>query len=165
MKTLWLALISISGLAVSAQAQVLSERAARNVLIGGIAGAIIGDHNDHRALEGALIGAAAGAVWTGLTEGQNHSRVVYSEPCRETRVVYSEPCYDRVVVRHPPERRVVVVRPAPCPDVVIVKRDSRYRDDRFYREDCRDDRPVRHNRKVVVVRDPGCAPRYVEVFD
>ncbi len=53
-----------AGLASSARAQLFDDVAARNVLLGGIAGAVIGDNNHHQAAAGAAIGAAAGLLWT-----------------------------------------------------------------------------------------------------
>ena len=63
MKTFFLSLLCAAGVAVTAQAQIFRPQIANDVLIGGVAGAIIGNNNHHRTAEGALIGAAAGYLW------------------------------------------------------------------------------------------------------
>jgi len=63
MKTFLLSLACAVGFTATAQAQLFRPQIANDVLIGGVAGALIGDHNHHRALEGAAIGAAAGYLW------------------------------------------------------------------------------------------------------
>jgi len=63
MKTLLLSLVCAAGLTATAQAQLFRPQIANDVLIGGVAGALIGENNHHRAAEGALIGAAAGYLW------------------------------------------------------------------------------------------------------
>ncbi len=139
--------------------------AARNAVIGGIAGAIIGEHNDHRAAEGALIGVAAGLLLTALTDDSGYdSRGTYYETsapcpppyrgpvlvsrpyCPPTRVVIVPPSHHyghRTVVVHPPARahhRVVVV--APRHDGRRDRHEARYdrRDNRYDRRDNRHDR-------------------------
>lgn len=123
MKTLFLSLACAAGLGVSAQAQVFQPSTARDVLIGGIAGAIIGDNNHHHAAEGAAIGAVAGYVFNQLTQPGA------CLPAARTVVVQAPPVcrpVERVVVQRPicvSERRVVVVeRPVcqPPPRVVYV---------------------------------------------
>lgn len=153
MKTIFFSLLTLAGVATVADAQVLSQRAARNALVGGIAGAIIGENNHHQALEGAAIGAAAGLIWTAATEPRTPREVSYSAPayCEPTtRVIVQEPDYHRkTVVVHRPVRTVVVHRPATR---TIIVHDHHA--------------PVRHvHRKVVKVVEPGCSPRYVQVID
>ncbi len=104
MKTLLLSLIGIVGLTVSAQAEVLGPRTATNVLVGGVAGAIIGEHNNHHAAEGALIGATAGYLWSAATHSPR--TVVVERPA----VVVAAP--PTVIYRQVPSR-VVYVTPAP----------------------------------------------------
>jgi hypothetical protein len=117
MKTLLLSLTCVTGLVASADAQVFQPQTARNILIGSIAGAIIGENND-KPLEGALIGAAAGGLWSAVTVPARDNRS-YAPPVPSAPVYYqsSQVCE--------PPRRVVVVAPprcAPAPRVVVVQR-------------------------------------------
>lgn len=150
MKTLMLSLTCVTGLVASAGAQVFQPQTARNILVGSVAGAIIGENNNHRALEGAAIGAAAGLLWSAATvphrdEGAYDRRVrtsshvqVYQPPvCEPPRVVAVCPPYDpprRVIVTHRPlivERRVIISDP--CPPRVVYRYDHRdRRDDRHH---------------------------------
>jgi len=117
-----------AGLAATAQAQILRPQIANDVLIGGIAGAIIGDNNHHHAAEGALIGAAAGYLWGAATAPQQPAyappvpvaayygpRAIVSAPCD---YAYATPA-PAVVVYAPsvgyryPVRRIVYAAPAP----------------------------------------------------
>ncbi|HLP08287.1 MAG TPA: hypothetical protein VK178_08975 [Opitutaceae bacterium] len=115
MKTRFLlSLACAAGLAVAVPATLHAngDNAARNVILGGVAGAIIGEHNNHRAAEGAAIGVAAGLLLTAITDDRDRS--YYSEPrCRETVIVSRPYCPPRRVVVAPPcpPRRVVVVAP------------------------------------------------------
>ena len=147
MKTLLLSVTCAALTTISAHAEIFRPDTARNMIIGGIAGAIIGDHNDHAA-EGAVIGAAAGYLFTAATDSRRGycepAVPVYCEPRRPARVVVVEPprC-------PPPVRRVVVVerpapRPCPPPPVVI------YRDGRRYDS---------HSRVVYVAPADRCEPR------
>jgi len=141
MKTTLLSL-ALAVLTVSASAQVFQPKTARNVLIGGIAGAVIGEHND-RPVEGAVIGAAAGLVWSAATGADRYS---YHEP--------SVPVYTRgrVIVAPPicePPRRVVVIRPpvlvVPAPPRVIVRDTHRHHHHHhhgYVQDDCRPPRRV-----------------------
>ena len=131
MKILLLSLICAAGLSATAQAQILRPQVANNVLLGGIAGAIIGENNNHHAAEGALIGAAAGYLWSAATTPPRQPayappvpvvssygygpRAIVSAPCdygyvtpAPTVVVYGP----SVAYRHP-YRRVVYATPAP----------------------------------------------------
>jgi hypothetical protein len=137
MKTLLLSLALAVATGATASAQNFESRAARNTIIGGVAGAIIGGHNDHP-VEGALIGAAAGYAITAATTPRHG----YYESCAPVR--YEE----RVIIGRPacppPRRTVVVTRPVvvvPPPPVVV------------YREPIR---RHRHVERVVVVPDRDC---------
>jgi hypothetical protein len=154
MKRLLTSLVCVSGLlATAASAQVLSERASRNVLLGAVAGAIIGENNDHRALEGALIGATAGAVWTAATEPRDGYR----------RVEYRDSGYGHTNRRHEWRRRgdVVVVNPDCGPRVIV--RDRHVRPDRIVirERDC--DTRVIVRERPVVIRNGGCDDRVIIV--
>ncbi len=129
MKTLLLSLTCVTGLVASAGAQVFQPQTARNILVGSVAGAIIGEIND-KPLEGALIGAAAGALWSAVTVPSNYDRS-YAPPVPQVPVYYGttyrhepvcRPGPPRVVVVAPPRcdppRRVVVVDPCPPRRVV-----------------------------------------------
>ncbi len=129
-----LSLACAAGLATAVPTYARNDDALAGLLLGGIAGAIIGEHNDHRAAEGAIIGATAGLLL---------SSIANSDDC-DTYVSYREPAYcppppPRVVVVPPRHhhRDVIVVRP-PCPPrapVVVVRPGYRH-----------------HHRDVVVVR-------------
>ena len=139
MKTLLLSLTCVTGLVASAGAQVLQPQTARNILIGSIAGAIIGENND-KPLEGALIGAAAGAVWSAATVPSSYDRS-YAPPVPQAPVRYETSYYEpvcqpapQVVVvappRYDPPRRVVVVNPCPPPRPVVVHSHRHHHDHR-----------------------------------
>lgn len=110
MKTLLLSLTCVTGLVASAEAQVFQPQTARNILVGSIAGAIIGENND-KPLEGALIGAAAGALWSAATVPSTNSRV-YAPPVPQAPVYYQTSYYEPPVCA--PAPRVVVVAPPRC---------------------------------------------------
>jgi hypothetical protein len=132
--------------------------AGRNMIIGGIAGAIIGDHNDHHAAEGAFLGATAGLLLSAITNDNRcdsrHEVYYDSTPSYPTNVIVSRPycpAPSRVVVVHPApaghhSREVVVVHPAPRPApraFVSSSRDGHdHRNDR--RDDHRNDRRDRY---------------------
>ena len=135
MKTLLLSLTCVTGLVASAGAQVFQPQTARNILVGSIAGAIIGENND-KPLEGALIGAAAGALWSAATVPASSYNRSYAPPIPQAPV-YQETsyCQEEPMCR-PAPTRVVVVAPPRCDPprrTVIVQR-------------------------PVVVVDPYCAP-------
>jgi hypothetical protein len=110
MNTLLLSLTCVTGLVASAGAQVFQPQTARSILVGSIAGAIIGENND-KPLEGALIGAAAGALWSAATAPSVGTRS-YAPPVPQAPVYY-ESSY-REPVCQPAPRRVVVVSPPRC---------------------------------------------------
>jgi hypothetical protein len=124
MKTLLLSLTCVTGLVASAGAQVFQPHTARNILVGSIAGAIIGDNND-KPLEGAAIGAAAGALWSTVTVPSRQSPS-YAPPVPE-QPVYREYSYGQtvcapapqVVVVAPPRYAPVRRRVAVCPPVIV----------------------------------------------
>jgi len=93
MKTLLLSLLCAAGLAGSAQAQIFRPQVANDMLIGGVAGAIIGNNNHHRTAEGALIGAAAGYLWGVATTPS--AQPTYAPPV-PAAAYYSAPCYGYV---------------------------------------------------------------------
>ncbi|PTY07248.1 hypothetical protein DB347_08040 [Opitutaceae bacterium EW11] len=131
MKTLLLSLTCAALTTASVHAQVFQPQTARNILIGSVAGAIIGENNHHQALEGAAIGAAAGYIWSAATQApaREYAPPVPVTTTCEPRVVYTEPacpppvCVERPVVVVRP--RVVVVAPPPAP-VVIYREAPRY---------------------------------------
>jgi len=106
-----------AGLTSSARAQLFDDATARNVLFGGIAGAVIGDNNHHQAAAGAAIGAAAGLLWS-LATVPADTPVVAAPGA----VVCAPP---RVVAVAPPP--VVVVPPPFPPRPVVWVREPRVR--------------------------------------
>jgi hypothetical protein len=162
MKTLLLSLTCVTGLVASAGAQVFQPQTARNILIGSIAGAIIGENND-KPLEGALIGAAAGGLWSAVTVPARENRP-YAPPVPAAPVYYHE---SRSSCE--PQRRVVVVAPPRCepsPRVVVVRRPpvvvvdpycgpTRHVSNRHRHHDRRHDVVVVPSRNRVVYVGPG----------
>ncbi|MDD2762610.1 MAG: hypothetical protein PHE83_01395 [Opitutaceae bacterium] len=113
-----------AGLVSSARAQLFGPETSRNILLGGIAGAIIGDNNHHQAAAGALFGATAGYLWSQATVPAGRPVVVTARP---PAVVYarSPACPPPPVVCYracPAPVRVVVVAPAGgyCHRTVVV---------------------------------------------
>ena len=155
MKTLLLSLTCVAGLVASADAQVFQPQTARNILVGSIAGAIIGENND-RPLEGALIGAAAGAAWSAVTVPSRYDNRAYAPPVPSEPVYYESSSYRESGYRHgsgrvvvvapprcePPRRTVVVVDPCPPPRRVVVHSHGNHY----------------HHRRAVVVRQPSYYP-------
>ena len=127
--------------AVPATANARNDDVARNMILGGVAGAIIGDHNNHAA-EGAAIGAFAGLLVSAIDNDRCDRPAGHhaTPPCRPAH---------RVVVVTPPPRphhTTVVVRPPAhhgrCAVVVVPghdRRDARC-DNRHDRRDDRRDR-------------------------
>ena len=104
MKKTLLVMVALLAGAVSAQAQIYTSSTAQGAVLGGVAGAIIGNNSGGRhAPEGALIGAVAGAL-IGNAVG-NQSRTVY---------VQSTPTYT------PPPQVVYVQPPAVAPAQQVV---------------------------------------------
>jgi hypothetical protein len=94
MKTLILSVLCAAGLTATAGAQIFRPQIANDVLIGGVAGAIIGNNNHHRTAEGALIGAAAGYLWGVATTPP--SQPTYAPPVPIASSYYSAPRYGYV---------------------------------------------------------------------
>jgi opacity protein-like surface antigen len=95
MKNLLLSLLCAAGLSAAAQAQIFRPQIANDVLIGGVAGAIIGENNHHHAAEGALIGAAAGYLWGAATTSPSQPTYAPPVPVSSSyglRTIISAPC-------------------------------------------------------------------------
>ena len=109
MKKTLLVMVALLAGAVSSQAQIYTSSTAQGAVLGGVAGAIIGNNSGGRhAPEGALIGAVAGAL-IGNAVG-NQSRTVYVQ----TTPTYTPP--PQVVYVQPaavPAQQVVVYQQAP----------------------------------------------------
>ena len=123
--------------AVPATANARNDNVARNVILGTVAGAIIGDHNNHPA-EGAAIGAAAGLLMSAIADDHCDRPAIHhaAPPCR--------PDHRVVVVTPPrPNHPIVVVRPPAHHGrnaVVVVPGHDRRHDHRDARCDNRHDR-------------------------
>ncbi|HTO03482.1 MAG TPA: YMGG-like glycine zipper-containing protein [Opitutus sp.] len=146
MKTLLLTLsLAVAGVSTS-QAEIYRPSIVRETtVLGAVAGALIGGHNNDRWAEGAIIGAAAGAL-VGVAVDQ--SRPVYSS--REIRAPYHGPVVThapRVVYVDPYPRAVIIGRP-----VVYISNDRSHhrhhgRGYGHYRHDRRDHRRDRHDHR------------------
>jgi len=105
-----------------ANAQNVSSNVSGGAILGGIAGAFIGGHNDDRWGEGALIGAAAGALLGAAADAPRTRTVTYGRP---VQVVQSVPVCAQlaqvVYVQPPRPARVVYVTQAPQARVVYVQ--------------------------------------------
>lgn len=120
--TLSIALVGVS----TASAEIYRPSVVRDTtVLGAVAGALIGGHNNDRWVEGAVIGAAAGAVVGTVVDrsrpvryvereiapvvvvsdapvvGSPAPAVVYVTPSRAPRVVYVETCPPPVVIARP----------------------------------------------------------------
>ena len=136
MKTLLLTLSLATAGVSTAQAEIYRPSIVRETtVLGAVAGALIGGHNNDRWAEGAVIGAAAGAL---VGVAVDNSRPVYRS--REIRAPY----YRTVVT---PAPRVVYVDP--YPRAVIVRRPVVYiSNDRSHRHHHgRGHGPNRHDRR------------------
>lgn len=140
MKTLLFALATLTAGVGSAHAGLFSPSVLPGAIIGGTAGAIIGNNsNGHHGPEGALIGAIAGGLIGGAIDNDRdgvrryETTTVYTS-CAPT-VVYRAPA-PRVVYVPAPRRTVVYVAPR---REVIVRHDVRV-DHREARRDDRHDR-------------------------
>ena len=93
---------------------------AGGAILGGIAGAFIGGHDNDRWAQGAVIGAAAGALVGAVVEAPRRT-VVRSAPVAYVSpapIVYVEAPHcpapvQRIIYRGAPPPRVVYVQPAP----------------------------------------------------
>jgi hypothetical protein len=113
MKTLLLTLSLATAAVSTSQAEIYRPSIVRDTtVLGAVAGALIGGHNNDRWAEGAVIGAAAGAV-LGTVVDQSRP-VVYQQ--REIRPVEVAPCAPVIVA---PAPRVVYVNPAPARVVYV----------------------------------------------
>jgi hypothetical protein len=128
--------LAVAGVS-SAHAQI-SRPVANGAVLGAVAGAFIGGHNNDRWGEGAIIGAAAGAVLGAVVDqAQNRPTVVRQGPpvtvvktvpassCPPTQVVVVPQSGPKVVVVQPAPRVVYV--PAPAPRVIVVEEGRRHR--------------------------------------
>jgi len=113
MKTLLLTLSLATAAVSTSQAEIYRPSIVRDTtVLGAVAGALIGGHNNDHWAQGAVIGAAAGAV-LGTVVDQSRP-VVYQE--REIRPVVVAPCAPVIVA---PAPRVVYVNPAPARVVYV----------------------------------------------
>jgi hypothetical protein len=158
MKTLLLSLTCVTGLVASAGAQVFQPQTARNILVGSIAGAIIGENND-KPLEGALIGAAAGALWSAATVPSSNNRA-YAPPVPQTPVYYESSYGEPVYQPTPPRVLVVAPRCDPPRRTVIAQRPVVVVDPYCPPPHQVSNRYNHHHREVVVCAPaPVCPPR------
>lgn len=117
--TLTLAAVGIS----SVRAEIYRPSAVGpGAVLGAVAGALIGGHNNDRWAEGAIIGAAAGAVIGSVVD--QSQPVVYSDrEIRPVTVVGNAPCVtsypSQVVYTSPAPRVVYVQRPVYVPAPVV----------------------------------------------
>jgi len=121
MKTLILTLSLAAAGVSTAHAQLYSPTVTRSAVLGGIAGAIIGGHNNDRWGEGAIIGAAAGAL-LGAALDQPCDRAVVACPPQVVGPRYVAACQPAPVVCATP----TVIRVAPAPRVVYVNPRASY---------------------------------------
>lgn len=142
---LLLTLSLATGLVTAAQAQVFGPETSRNMLLGGIVGAIIGENNHHQAATGAVLGATAGYIWSQATAADSQTQVCRPAPRPVVVTAVERPC--------PPPPPVIVVRRSPPPvEVVYVPERPPHRHG--------------HYEKVIVMRHDGCREvRYVFVED
>ena len=112
---------------VSAHAQIYTSGAAHVAVLGGVAGAIIGNNSGGRhAGEGAIIGAVAGAL-IGNAADNSRSRTVYVQsappcPTPAPQVVYVQqaaPVPVQQVVYYQQAPQVVCYQPRPQPVVYV----------------------------------------------
>jgi hypothetical protein len=146
MKTLLLTLSLATAGVSTAQAEIYRPSIVRETtVLGAVAGALIGGHNNDRWAEGAIIGAAAGAL---VGVAVDNSRPAYYG--REIRAPYHRPVVrhaPRVVYVDPYPRAVIVGRP-----VVYISNDRSHRHHHgrghgHYRHDRRDHRRDRHDHR------------------
>jgi hypothetical protein len=105
--TLSLALVSVS----PARAEMFHPPATTGAILGAIAGAFVGGHNNNRWVEGAAIGAVAGAlVGHAVTPPPVYQSVPVYQP---TPVFQGGTVYAEAPVTYVPAPQVVYVQPAP----------------------------------------------------
>lgn len=124
MKKTFLALGLLTIGAVSSHAQIYRSPTAQGAVIGGVAGAVIGNNSGKHTAEGALIGAVAGALIGNSLE--TRTVVVQTPPpppCPppQSQVVYVQSGQTVVVTQTPAAQPVIVTQPvvmAPAPVVI-----------------------------------------------
>lgn len=136
--------LAVAGVS-SAHAQI-SRPVANGAVLGAVAGAFIGGHNNDRWGEGAIIGAAAGAI-VGAVVDQGRPRTTVYQSAPPVTVVRTVP-----VAQCPPPAPQVVYVPQPQPQVVYVQSAPRV----VYG-------PAPAPRRVVVVEQPRHHRRPAEV--
>jgi hypothetical protein len=104
MKALTISFIALAFGVAPVKAQIFQPNIVNGAILGGIAGAIIGNNSGHHAGEGAIIGTAAGAVIGSMVQPQ--PMVVYTEPApvvyeSTAPVAVEEPCAPAVVTVYP----------------------------------------------------------------
>jgi uncharacterized protein YcfJ len=114
MKTLLVTLALAAAGVSSAHAQYYSSTVSQGAVLGGIAGAFIGGHNDDRWAEGAAIGATAGALLGAAVDQPYAQSASYDDygnycPPQGQVVVVNRPAVRYVYA--PPVRRVVYTNP------------------------------------------------------
>lgn len=144
MKSLLIALVTITAGAGIGRAELFSPSVLPGAVIGGVAGAVIGNNSGHHGADGAIIGAVAGGLIGAAIDQDHSSRGYYAEPpvrnsCETT--VYVRPA-PRVIYVPAPPPRVVYVQPRG--EVIVRSYDrhdergryeqSHYRDDRRYHD-------------------------------
>lgn len=128
MKKLFLALlVTVAGSTVASAQIYRPSVVGQSTVLGAVAGALIGGHNNDHWAEGAVIGAAAGAVVGSVVDSQRSSLpVVYSQSSiapvavvadapmigAQSQITYASPAPQVVYVNAAPQR-VVYVDPYP----------------------------------------------------
>lgn len=111
MKKTWLVFSSVVALAaVPAQAQLFRPSVVNGALLGGVAGAIIGNNSGHggHTGEGAAIGAVAGALLGAAIDNSRQPGYAVPVPAPAPVAYYPQPVYCE-----PSAPAVVYVEPAP----------------------------------------------------
>lgn len=126
MKTMLLSLSLAIAAASTAHAEIYRPSVVGNTaILGAVAGALIGGHNNDHWAEGALIGGAAGAL-VGTAIDQSRPRVYRQTQSCEVAPVVQVPCapvyQSAPSVVYVPARRPQVVYVNPYPRAVIVSR-------------------------------------------
>lgn len=122
MKTLLLTLSLATAVVSTSQAQIYRPSVVRDTtVLGAVAGALIGGHNNDRWAEGAIIGAAAGAL-IGSAVDQSGPVAYRQRVIQPVSVVACAPTVvtaaPRVVYFNPPSPRVVYVQSYARPVIV-----------------------------------------------
>jgi|GEM_PF-3208003 len=147
MKSLIIALVTLTAGAGVGRAELFSPNVVPGAILGGVAGAVIGNNSGHHGSDGAIIGAVAGGLIGAAIDQDRSDTRYYSEtryysappapPVCEPREVYVQSA-PRVVCASAP--RVVYVEPR---REVIIRRDDCRADygryDRYHYADRRHD--------------------------